>query len=308
MIRRLLLLASTNPTLSRALPRLPFVRGSVRRFMPGEELNEALDAASGLQELKTGTVLTLLGENVESSEGARGTVAAYLEALDAIGGRGLDVELSVKPTQLGLELGGGDLRGNLEEVVAAAEARGIRVWIDMEASPTVDATLALFRDMRERHEGVGLCLQTYLRRTPRDLEQLLPLDPAIRLVKGAYAEPPAVAFPRKEEVDDAFASLGLRLLERAAEGRATAVFGTHDTRLIQVLESAAVEGGVPRERWEVHMLYGIRTGEQERLRRGGTPLRVLISYGPAWFPWYMRRLAERPANLWFVVRSVVGGG
>jgi proline dehydrogenase len=177
----------------------------------------------------------------------------------------------------------------------------------MEDSSYVDRTIEVFRAVREGGGEVGLCLQAYLRRTEEDLEALLPLRPPIRLVKGAYREPPEVAFPRKGDVDRSFVRLTERLLRARAEGRAgRAVVGTHDPRMIAAARTIARSLGLDPSAWEVAMLYGIRTADQVRLAGEACTVRVLISYGEAWFPWYMRRLAERPANVWFVARQVLG--
>lgn len=273
--------------------------------MPGETLEDAVAAVGRMGSAGFPTVLTLLGEDVTSREEVGRVVDAYGEALQALQGAGADTHLSVKPTQLGLTLGEEMAFQGVEAVAALCRDAGVPLWIDMEGSTTVDPTLRLFRRLQPHHPALGLCLQAALRRTPADLASLLPLHPRIRLVKGAYAELPSVALPSKVEVDDAFLRLALLLLERAAGGDAGLVLGTHDERIIEaVMGEAAATGGV--EGWEVHMLYGIREPLQQKLRGEGVPLRVLISYGPAWFPWYMRRLAERPANLWFALRSVWG--
>ena len=175
----------------------------------------------------------------------------------------------------------------------------------MEDSRYTDPTLDLYRQLRSKGAQVGVALQAYLRRAGRDLRRLLELKPVIRLVKGAYNEPPAVAFPTKREVDDRFFELGCSLLEHAKRGDASVVFGTHDLRLVTRLRDEASRIGCPAERYEVHMLYGIKPREQQALADAGVRVRVLVSYGSAWFRWYMRRLAERPANVWFVARSLV---
>ena len=175
----------------------------------------------------------------------------------------------------------------------------------MEDSRYTEVTLEAFSRVHASHAGVGLCLQAYLRRTGRDLDALLPLAPAIRLVKGAYAEPPDVAFPRKRDVDASYLALGERLLEHAARGAARPVFGTHDPRLIAQLRGRAAALEISKGAYEFHLLYGIRDAEQRRLAAEGETVRVLISYGTAWFAWYMRRLAERPANVWFVLKNLV---
>jgi proline dehydrogenase len=175
----------------------------------------------------------------------------------------------------------------------------------MEESRYVDVTLELYRRARAAGDAVGVCLQAYLRRTPADLQTLRPLAPAIRLVKGAYSEPADVALPRKRDVDAAYFALAEQLLAQAARGRARPVFGTHDIGLLTRIRARAAALGTAQSAFEVHMLYGIRAPEQRALARDGVRVRVLISYGSHWFPWYMRRLAERPANVWFVVRNLV---
>jgi proline dehydrogenase len=304
MLRTALLWASTNPFLARRLPQYGFVRRATRRFMPGETLDDALRAAEDLRDRGASTTLTILGENVTKAAEADAVTEQYLGILKAVRDRGLDAEVSVKPTQLGLDLGLDGARRRLGRIVEASGPES-SVWLDMESSAYVDRTLEMFRAVRQDHAGVGLCLQAYLRRTERDLEDLLPLYPAIRLVKGAYREPPEVAFPRKKDVDRAFVRLAAVLLEARRAGRAgRVVLGTHDARIVAEAGSLARELGLGPGHWEVAMLYGIRAGEQARLMREGLPLRILISYGTAWFPWYMRRLAERPANVWFVLKQM----
>jgi proline dehydrogenase len=229
----------------------------------------------------------------------------YLEALDRVRARGLPCELSLKLTHLGLDLGPEVCLGMIERICARADATGAAVWIDMEGASYTGVTLEVFRAAQARHRSLGLCVQAYLRRTPADVETLVPLGAAIRVVKGAYREPPALAFQTKAEVAEAFFRLGVRLL--ASDARAAgvrAVFGTHDMALIARLREHARSRGLGPGACECHLLYGIRSADQRRLAAQGQPVRVLISYGASWFAWYMRRLAERPANLWFVVRSL----
>jgi proline dehydrogenase len=189
-------------------------------------------------------------------------------------------------------------------LAARAAETGSMLWIDMEESHYVDGTLELYRGVRARHPRVGVCLQAYLRRTPSDLASLLAEGASVRLVKGAYAEPPALAFPRKSETDAAYLTLAEHMLNSAAPEQIQ-VFGTHDLALLDRLRAHATSKGVPRAAWEVHMLYGVKTAAQRALATTGINVRVLISYGTHWFPWYVRRLAERPANVWFVVRSLM---
>jgi proline dehydrogenase len=199
----MLLWGSENPWLARRLPGLRFVRRAVRRFMPGERLEDALAEAASLAARGVPSTLTLLGENVETSEEAAAVGDEFLRVLDGAEHRDLDVEVSVKLTHLGLDQDPVRAGRHVARLAHRAQGRG-RVWIDMEASQYVDATLDVFREVRAEHENVGLCLQSYLYRTESDLESLLPLDPAIRLVKGAYAEPPSVAFPKKRDADASF--------------------------------------------------------------------------------------------------------
>ena len=182
---------------------------------------------------------------------------------------------------------------------------GTLVMFDMESYPYVEGTLEVLGSAHARYPKVGVCLQAYLRRTPADLESLWPLRPAIRLVKGAYNEPPAVAYPSKRDVDASYMALAAELLERATRWEASPVFGTHDGNLIAQIAARAAARRLARGAYEIHMLYGIRPAEQRALAAAGVVVRVLISYGSAWFAWYMRRLAERPANVWFVLRSLV---
>ncbi|MFQ5927958.1 MAG: proline dehydrogenase family protein, partial [Terriglobia bacterium] len=194
---------------------------------------------------------------------------------------------------------------NLAGIVERAAELGNFVWIDMEASDYTDSTLRLFRGIRENHANVGVCLQAYLRRTTRDLEELLPLGPAIRVVKGAYKESPSLAFRGRKEVDENYLRLARTLFEEASNGNGTPpALGTHDLRLIGRLEEVAAGAGLKKEALNIQMLYGIQRAAQLRLAAQGYPMRVLISYGDAWFPWYMRRLAERPANILFVLRNL----
>jgi proline dehydrogenase len=306
MLRNALLWASTNPFLAERLPRYGFVKRATRRFMPGEGLEDALGAARSLAAGGIASTLTLLGENLTAADSADGVLEHYQTVLAAAAANALDVEISVKPTQVGLEFGAAATHDRIEKLVRATSGT---VWIDMEHSPHVDATIDMYKGLRKRHANVGLCLQAYLRRTEADLDGLLPLDPSIRIVKGAYREPPEIAFPSKGDVDRNFVKLTGRLLRaRAQGGKGRPVIASHDPRVIAEANRLAFELSLDKSAYEYGMLYGISQGEQARLARGGNRVRVLISYGSAWFPWYMRRLAERPANLWFVVKQLFRGG
>lgn len=306
VMRRVLLAGSTSPWLRQQATRRAFVRRSVSRFMPGERMEDALEAAGRLRGENITTILTHLGENLTHAEEAEDVTQHYLTLLDRIKPAGLDAQISVKPTQLGLDLDRGLCQRNLERIVERAGTLGNFVWIDMESSPYVDPTLALFRAARTRASNVGIALQAYLRRTAADIEALLPLGCAIRLVKGAYLEPAEVAFPRKADVDDNFYRLACRMLSTEAQQRGTLLhIATHDPVLVQRMEAFVAQNGVPSSAYEFAMLYGIQRGLQQRLASSGKRLRVLISYGDYWFPWYMRRLAERPANVMFVLKNMM---
>jgi proline dehydrogenase len=305
VLRKVLLGVSTNAWVRDRATRYRFVKRSVRRFMPGETIEEALAAARELQRQGITTILTKLGENPTAIEEAEEVTRHYLEVLDRVAASGLDAQVSIKPTQLGLDFDRGLCERNLDRLVARAEERHNLIWIDMESSPYVDRTLDLFRRARSRSARVGLALQAYLFRTARDLESLLPLGCSIRIVKGAYLEPPNVAYPNKADVDENFYNLCLKLLDPDAPPGTLVHIATHDAALTDRLITEIARRKAPDSRYEFAMLYGIQRGQQTRLVGLGKRVRVLISYGEEWFPWYMRRLAERPANIWFVVKNIV---
>ena len=308
VLRSLILSGAESPWLRDRATRIAFVRRSVSRFMPGEAKEDALDAARQLQSRQgLGTIFTHLGENLTSMAEAEAVTAHYLGLIDDIRAAGLNAHASVKLTQLGLDLDTEACVANMARLVERAEQAGNMVWIDMEASPYVDRTFDVFRRLRERTTRVGVCLQAYLRRTAADLDALFDRGAAIRLVKGAYREPPEVAFPRKADVDENYFRLAARFLRPGLPEGAFLGIATHDERLVQRLRVAAGAGGADPRRYEHEMLYGIQRPLQARLAAAGVPLRVLISYGEFWFPWFMRRLAERPANVLFVARSLVRG-
>jgi proline dehydrogenase len=276
--------------------------------MPGEDVSHALEAARTLQENRIASILTQLGENVKDAGEAEAVTRHYLQVLERVDEQKLDAAISVKLTQLGLDLDADSCLANVQRLVERAKELGNFLWIDMEGTPYTDATLQLYRRVRAQHPNVGVCLQAYLYRTENDLADLLPLAPAIRLVKGAYNEPPELAYPRKKDVDENFFRLAQRLLDPEVRKAGTrAGFGTHDLRLIQKIEQVAQELGLRKEPVEFQLLYGIQRPEQVRLAQAGYRVRVLISYGSQWFPWFMRRLAERPANLSFVMRNLFSG-
>jgi proline dehydrogenase len=304
ILRSVLLAASRSAFLRERAMRTGFVRRATRRFMPGEKLDDALEATRALEREGLPTILTRLGENLASVADAKAVADHYVHAQERLRETGLKSEMSVKLTQLGLDLSPDLALENLARIAAHAATAGRSVWVDMEGSAYTQATLDLYRRARERHANVGLAIQAYLRRTAADLEELVPMGAAIRLVKGAYDEPAAIAFRDRREVDASFVRLAERMLK--PDALAAGVFpgfGTHDGAIVAHLQAHAAAAGVAKDRYEFEMLYGIRRELQAKLASEGHRIRVLISYGEAWFPWYMRRLAERPANVWFVARS-----
>jgi proline dehydrogenase len=303
-MRSMLLAASQNQWLRHRAVNYPFVRRTVSRFMPGETLNDALGAAEILRRKKISAVFTHLGENVKDRDEARQVAEHYLEVLKRIRESGLQAEISVKLTQLGLDLSPDLCFEHLNTIIHRAPKDSI-VWVDMEASNYVDATLDLYGRALMAHPNLGICLQAYLYRTKDDLAKLLSLRPSIRLVKGAYNEPPEIAFPRKQDVDENYFELGKQMLKAKKENRCVrAAFATHDVALIRRLAECASAEGFSKKDFEVQMLYGIQRAEQERLANEGCTSIVLVAYGSYWYPWFVRRLAERPANLWFMLRNV----
>jgi proline dehydrogenase len=304
LMRSVLLAASQNKWLRENAVNLPFVRRSVARFMPGESLDAAMEAARRLEQKNIATVFTNLGENVKDRAEASEVTQHYLDVLHRIHESGLKTEISVKLTQLGLDLSPDFCFENLDRIIAQEQKAAI-VWVDMEASPYVDATLDIYKRAIAKYPNVGICLQAYLYRTQKDVEALLPLRPSIRLVKGAYKEPPEIAFPRKQDVDENYFSLAQAMMAGQAAGNCIrAAFGTHDVKLIRRLAEHAAWNAFPKNSFEVQMLYGIQREEQERLAREGYRSAVLVAYGTYWYPWFVRRLAERPANLWFMARNL----
>jgi proline dehydrogenase len=322
--RTLLLAAAGNDTLNTIATRSPVVRRATRAFMPGETMEEALGAAQALAVDGRRILFTHLGEALTETSEAVGVRDHYLELFRRIRALGIPGEVSVKPTQLAMDSSPEACLEYTMELAAAAEATGSVLWVDMEDHTYVDRTLELYEAVKRVHPSTGLALQAYLYRTEDDLARLEPLRPVIRLVKGAYAEPASVAYPRKADTDAAYARLAEAMLGMVARhrdgagGRAGAaaageddavrtgprmVFGTHDLGLLRSIDRSAQALGLGRDAWETHMLYGIAAGQQTELRRAGFAVATLISYGSAWYRWYMRRLAERPANVWFVVRS-----
>jgi|SRR4051794_28122844 len=298
--RRAILAAATDRR-TRAFMNRYGMRLGAARFVAGETLDDCLDVLADLNAKGLHANTTLLGEDVESRGQTEAVVAELRTVLDRIAERELEANLAVKLTHLGLLIDEELAHENVGALVDHAAERGNFVRIDMEHSSVVDATLRIYRRLREGgRDNVGCVLQAYLYRTPSDLEALLPLAPNMRLVKGAYLEPPDIAYPKKADVDDAYR----RLLERALEGGAYVAVATHDERLIDHTIRFTGQHGIATDRFEIQMLYGVRPQLQRDLAARGFKVLVATPYGPEWYPYLMRRLAERPANLLFLVRNL----
>lgn len=305
-LRPLLLRASESDWLEDRVRSSAVAQRAVRRFLPGEELEDALRAARELDDEGIDPVLTCLGEHMESASGVGSVVDHYSEVLDRGARTDLEVEISVKPTHLGLDVDPDLTLEGMKTLAAQAQRLDSFLWIDMEESEYVDPTLDLYRELLREYPCTGVCLQAYLYRTASDLRELLNRDASIRLVKGGYREPPDVAIPDDQEIDEHFLELA-RLMLRANDDASRPAFATHDDTLIRQVQRAADQEEVGANEYEFQMLYGIRPTLQRRLSDSGYRSRVLISYGEEWFPWYMRRLAERPANLLLLAKNLAPG-
>ena len=297
MLRSLILAAGDSPRLRRFVDAYGMRLGAAR-FVGGETLDEVVVTLRALNEQGLRTNTTLLGEHVADPAEAERVTSNYEKVLRRIAAEKLETNVAVKPTHLGAVIDEELAHANIERLVVEAARLGNFIRIDMEDSPLVDPTLRIYRRLREAaHENVGTVLQAYLYRTAEDLESLLPLKPNLRIVKGAYREPAEIAYPRKADVDAAYDRLVARCLEAAAF---TAV-ATHDERRIE----KAIALGAGPDRMEIQMLYGVRSQLQLDLVHRGKRVLVATPYGPDWYPYLMRRLAERPANLLFFARSAL---
>jgi proline dehydrogenase len=303
MLRALLLELAKSPRLRRWIASNGTTRRLAQRFVPGEDLAPALEAARRSNRAGMAVSLDQLGENVLSREDAERARRAYTEALDRIAAENLDANVSLKLTHLGLALGDEFGAEQLRLVTQHAAALRNFVRVDMEGSEYTDRTLRIVKQARAETDAVGTVIQAYLYRSEKDIEDLLRIGCRIRLVKGAYKEPSEIAFPRKKDVDANYLKL-MRLLLPSGIYNALA---THDPEMIDAAIRFAAEQGITKDKFEFQMLYGIRSDLQSRLVREGYRVRVYIPYGQDWFPYFMRRLAERPANLLFFARNLLRG-
>jgi proline dehydrogenase len=304
MLRSILLWLSRNKAIRGLTTSLGFARRAARRFVAGETVEEAIRVILELNAQGITATLDHLGENVETAEDAQRATEDYLKALDAVGTSGVRSHISIKLTALGLDLGDDVCRANVVRILAKAKAIGTLVTIDMESTDYTERTLALYRDLRREFANVGIVIQSYLYRSEADIVALCQAGAHVRLCKGAYKEPPVHAFPKKADVDASYVRLMKMLL--SPEARANKTFGaiaTHDVKMIEATRRYAQEQLVPRDEFEFQMLHGIRRDLQKELAADGYGMRVYVPYGTEWYPYYMRRLAERPANIWFIVSN-----
>jgi proline dehydrogenase len=302
MVNRVLLWATNNPRLQHQMTENPIARRVSHRFVAGERLDEALEAATTLNAEGIGAILDLLGEGVTDLAGATHAVEQYEEAADAIAEHGLDSTISIKLSQLGQTVDRDACVANLNEILDHAQSVGVRVEVDMEDSSLVSDTLSLFREAVTKHPETRLAIQAALRRTPLDLEAMASLKPRIRLVKGAYAEPLVLAQQGKNEIKAQYKYLTDWLFQYGTDP----AFGSHDGELVDYARQAADKAGKSPQDFEIQVLYGIRRDLQQKLTAAGYRVRVYIPFGEAWYPYLTRRMAERPSNLLFFLRAVIG--
>jgi proline dehydrogenase len=304
VLRDFIFWLSSKKGITEAIARRGMRLGFARRFVAGETLDEAIGAGTELGGAGRRVILNHLGENVATAEEARRACDTYLEILRRIDEAGLDGNISIKLTQIGLDLDRALCVSLTAEIAAAAAAVSRTIEIDMEGSSYTERTLGVFEATQLRHGDVGIAIQAYLRRSEQDIERLAPLGPKVRLVKGAYREPASVAFQSKPEVDANYRRLLDRMLRPHSGGRIFPAIATHDPALITYAREKVGECHLAADQYEFQMLFGIRRDLQEQICAAGYPLRVYIPFGTAWCPYFLRRLAERPANVWFLVRSL----
>jgi len=302
--RNILLWASKNEWLKSRVPKMSFVQKAVKRFMPGEKVEDAIQATRDLLRHNIPTTFTHLGENITAIDEAEINSQHYLDLLDRIRKEKLDIEISLKLTHIGLDLSFDKTLELFVKIADKAMQLSNNVFIDIEDSSYVDKTIEFYRKIKEKHNNIGLCLQAYLYRTMDDIKSLSVINPWIRLVKGAYKEPASIAFQKLSEVNKNYVELSLFLLKEVIENDIRVAFATHDLKIQEHIRNEAAKIGLPNNAVEFQMLYGIKTLEQIKLTSEGYKIRTLISYGDYWYPWYVRRLAERPANVFFVLKNI----
>ena len=302
-LRSLLLYLSRRKRLRRWMETSPLAERLTERFIAGLTLDDGLSVCERLEREGILVSMDRLGESVTSPAEAEASRDGYLEILHRIAASGFDASISIKLTQFGLDLSESACRANVERLVSEAARLGKTVEIDMESSEYTDRTLDIACAMHEAHGNIRAVVQAYLRRSAEDIERMCELRVPVRLCKGAYKEPATVAFASKREVDESYVRLMQVLLDRGAYPG----LATHDQRIIEEAHRFARERGIPPDRYEFQMLYGIRRDLARRFAAGGYRIRLYVPFGEAWYPYFMRRLAERPANLLFLMRNMFQG-
>jgi proline dehydrogenase len=302
-LRSSLLWAAQNKRIERIVQSSRAMRPLVSRFMPGETIDDAMTAVRRLKAEGTPVIMTHLGENVSTDEDAERTVAEYEKLFAALRQDAPDAQVSIKLTQFGWDVDQTRALARVRKLVQLAQRNTMDLAIDMEGSSYVESTVEAYETLARETDNVALCLQAYLHRTPADLDRLLESRPYIRLVKGAYRESEALALQRRPDVDGRYRALASTMLKATRQG-ARLVLGTHDMALLTRIRNDARSLGVQESAFEVQMLYGIQDAGRRQLAAEGLKTRVLISYGAAWYPWFMRRLAEKPRNLMFIARNL----
>ena len=304
--RNLLLWASKNEWMTGHVPNFKFVQKALKRFMPGETPAEAIKATRELLKHNIPTTFTHLGENINDLSEAEISAQHYVDLIERINKENLDIEVSLKLTQIGFDLSFEKTLEFFKEITQKAKECNNNVFIDIEDSSYVDKTIDFYKRIKEEYDNVGLCLQSYLYRTMDDVKAMNDINPWIRLVKGAYNEPDTMAFKKKKDADENFFTISKYFLEQLQKRDIRIAFGTHDLKLQEHIKKEAKKYDLPNEVIEFQMLYGIKEREQISLAKQGYKVRTLISYGKHWYPWYMRRLAERPANVGFILKNILG--
>jgi proline dehydrogenase len=303
LMRSALLWASRSPRMERLVRSSRAMHPLVKRFMPGDTLDAAMETVNALKREGVPVIMTYLGENVSSEAAADETVAEYRRLFAALKASGADAHVSIKLTQFGWDLDKDNALNRVRTCVQIAKDNDTILAIDMEGSEYVKSTVDAYEQLATEFRSVALCVQAYLHRTPDDLKRLHALKPYIRLVKGAYRESASIALQSRDEIAARYRSLASELLRATPQG-ARVVFGSHDVPLLESIRTDARAIGVPESSFEVQMLYGIQERGRRELAASGLKTRVLISYGKAWYPWFMRRLAEKPSNLFMIARNL----
>ena len=303
LMKSALLYMSTSEGLKNFLTRFKSFNNVTRRFVAGEEMAAAIAAIKQLNAKNISATFDHLGESISKESETRDEVREYQQLIQAISDHSLNSNVSVKLTQLGLDISNELCYENTRAIVEAAARQNNFVRIDMEDSPKTDATFDIFRRLRSEFDNVGIVVQAYLYRTEKDIEDLLNLGVRIRLCKGAYKEPETVAFPKKADVDKNY----IKLMQMLLPSGIYHGIATHDPNMIEATKKFARENNITADKFEFQMLYGIRRDLQESLVKEGWRMRVYVPYGKFWYPYFMRRLAERPANIWFVLKNMMKG-